>query len=361
MRRLALVAIALGCVAAAAFGAGPNDPEISATHTIGKDGTTAEFCVTVNADRLDGKLFDVEFLGPWAPGVNAPENQFKAPAGWTWAPVGSGGWRVYNGTTPMAKAQKYCFTLPLASGQTVPNPVNLIATDQAHHPIHNFLSTLAQPKTETGIKHAFYLGPAPDEGTGTFVLTYSGCNGSLAEFQTPLELFTAHPGSFQFAELKFDGAGKGEIFRNGVFRARGSVSALDGAINGRVLSGEYRSTRSGCLETWRVSATLGEAGRVVATCPHTAVDSPSRVNAVKGNVHLRIALKCGTATLPHRRIDVYLVTGKKKQRVGSFRTTRRKSGLIIHLDGTHPNAVELRFKRQGFFVPARRRVRVVYG
>ena len=353
--------LALACFAAVASADGPNDPEVTSTHTVSKDGTTVEFCITVNSDRLDGKIFDIEFLGSWAPGVNAPENKFVAPTGWSWEPVGSGGWRAYNGTTPMAKGQKYCFTLPLAPGQTPPDPVNLIATDQAHHPIHNFLSTLAPPPAENGIKHAFWLGPTPDKGEGLFTSTYTGCSGTQELlYNATVTLRTPSPGVIVFHEGQFGSTSKGRVYRNRVVHMRGSRSGFDGAIKGKKVTGEYRYTGSGCLKTFSASIDLDAPGKLVATCPHTTLAAPRRVRYGNGDLHLRLGLECDGEALAGQSLEVYLVAGKKKQKLGSFKTKRKQSGVLIHLGDARPNAILLRFGGNGFFARTTRLIPIAY-
>jgi len=369
MKWIAVLVIVLGCLAAAAFAAGPNDPEITAEHTVSAKIGTVTFCITVNADRLDGKVFDVEFIGPWAPGPDAAAAFFGAPQGWNWEPIGSGGWRAYS-STPMAKGTKYCFTLPLAPGQLPPDPVNLIATDDVHHPIHNFLSTYAKPPAEKGIHHALWL-KVPDDGLATFTLTYSACSGSPAQFQAPTIFSMSRPGTLYEQSLLFLPGGpnfsvSGPVFRNGAFHLRGANAGIDGAfsIDGpsawRAAAGEYRSTRLGCLETWAWSEVFDRAaGKIVETCPHTRIDAPNRVHYRHRDLRLTLALECGRTRLPRRRIDVYLVNGRKHTVEGSFRSSRKWTHLTIHLGTARPDAVEFRFKSEGFFAGTSRRVGIV--
>jgi len=267
----------------------------------------------------------------------------------------------------MVKGTRYCFTLPPAPGQLPPDPVNLIATDDVHHPIHNFLSTYAKPPAEKGIHHALWL-KLPDDGSATFTLTYSACSGSPAQFQAPTIFSMPRPGSLNVHESLPGGpsfSASGPVFRNGVFHLRSANAGIDGAFSidsplaWRAAAGEYRSTQKGCLETWAWTEVLDRAGKIVETCPHTRIDAPNKVRRRDGDVHLTLALECGRTRLPHRRIDVYLLDGKRRTAEGSFRSSRKWTHLTIHLGTARPDAVEFRFKSEGFFAGTSRRVGIV--
>ncbi len=66
-------------------------PEISSTYTIDRENGYTEFCIKINADRFEGKIFDVEFVGAWAPPITTPLDRFGPPGMWEWEPFGGGG------------------------------------------------------------------------------------------------------------------------------------------------------------------------------------------------------------------------------------------------------------------------------
>ena len=145
--------------------------EVSADHSVNPNGHTITFCLTLTAKEWQGKLFDVEFNGSWAPGIDTPVDRFTAPKGWQWEPVPTGGWRAYNPTTPLPLGAQVCFTLPLGLGPVLTH-INLTATDAQHRPVLNILSDAVDQALQAGSP------TTTDTATPTATVTQPAGNGA---------------------------------------------------------------------------------------------------------------------------------------------------------------------------------------
>ncbi|MDQ2983649.1 MAG: hypothetical protein M3R70_06970 [Actinomycetota bacterium] len=362
MRRLRLAALLLLLALPTGFALGADDlfpPDAAATHKYDAKTGTAEFCVTVNVDLWDGKFFDVEFNGSWAPGVNAPENKFKAPAGWSWEPVGSGGWRAKS-DTPMRKGQKYCFTLPV--NPPLDKAINLTATDKNHQPIHNFLSTEAVPLAAPGaVKTRFSLGNTPDPADGIFGNPEGTC-GTPRGFNGVFVFSTNSRSQLTIRNVELRNGVTGPIARNGVFHLRTRSQAYDGAIQGRFVDAQYRRKTGGCREQFTAQFELERAGRVVRaqSCRKPRIVAPDSARIRDNAVRFPVSLVCNGNRFSGKTIDVWVRTPTGRLHVGPFKSDDVPFHLRVNLGKTHPDRIELFFRGGRGLAPSRHFIRLIY-
>jgi hypothetical protein len=349
MRGLRLAALLLVLVLTTGLGvaAADNDPfppEVSSTHKYDPQTGTAEFCIRVNVDRWDGKFFDVEFNGSWAPGVNAPENKFQGPSkDWTWEPVGSGGWRAKS-DKPMKKRQKYCFKLPV--NPPLDKAINLTATDSVHHPIHNFLSTEAVPAQAPGaVKQQFTLGRTPDPAEAVFTNPEGTCS-TPSGFSGTYVFTTNSRSQLTIRNVNARNGVTGPIARNGVFHLRTKTQAYDGAIQGRFADAEYRRIVAGCREQFTAQFQLDRPGRVIRARPCRApkIRAPRAVHASNNAARFPVSLVCNGERLGGKVIDVWVRAAEGHLHVGAFKTEDFPFHLRVNFGNTHPSVIELFFR-----------------
>ena len=363
MRGLRLAALLLVLALMPGLGvAADNDPfppEVSSTHKYDPATGTAEFCVTVNADRWDGKFFDIEFNGGWTLGVNAPENKFKAPEGWSWEPVGSAGWRAKS-DKPMAKGKPYCFKLPVRP--PLDKATNLTATDNSHHPIHNFLSTEAVRAPAPGaVKQRFTLGATPDPAEGIFGNPEGTCS-SPTGFSGTYVFTTNSRSQLTIRNVTARNGVTGPIARNGVFHLRTKNEAYDGAIQGRFADAEYRRIAAGCREQFTARFQLDRPGRVIRVQPCRApkIRAPRSVHAADNAARFPVSLVCNGEFLGGKVIDVWVRATEGRLHVGAFKTADFPFHLRLNFGNTHPTVIELIFRGGHGLKKSKHLIRVRY-
>lgn len=334
-------------------------PEIRSTYTIDRENGHTEFCIEINADRLEGKIFDVEFTGSWAPPMNTPPSRFGPPGEWQWEPFGGGGWQAKT-DVPMELGKRYCFRLPTTN---VPDPVTLTASTKTasgqHQPYLTFLSQPPDFRSARGdVPRTFTFGSGAVAAAGVLQPADVNCrpDPSEAEFalSTPRRdrLVIRGPGTAEAS---------GRVDSLGHFTAVGEAASYVGRIRGNVVVLGYRDARRpACEQSYIGRLDLERPGRAAPACARPTIVAPTRARVVRGSrVQLRLAATCAGAPL-RWRMKITLRWRGRTFKAGSFRTTLTPRAVGVRLGDTRPSELLIRAAGGQGLAAAVKRVRLVY-
>jgi hypothetical protein len=157
---------------------GPGLTGISANDTYTPQNGQVQFCIQISTPALDGMVYDFEWLGsPWTSAVPG-----SLPSGWSWQQV-PGGWHAVTSGSPIRLGAASCFGLQLPPGTTVPDLVDIDASNQQNMAMGTFVSATqgsSQGPTATATVSTvgFQLSPNPATVTAQFGL--AGATGSCS-------------------------------------------------------------------------------------------------------------------------------------------------------------------------------------
>lgn len=355
------VAIAFAVAGVARAQDDPRVPEIGSTYTIDRENGYTEFCIEINAERLQDKIYDVEFTGAWAPPTTTLPEGFGPPGEWEWEPFGGGGWQAKTGV-PMELNKRYCFRLPVTS---VPDPVTLTASTKTpsgqHQQYLTFVSRPPDYRSARGdVPRSFTFGDRAVAGAAFLEPADVTCRPDSIEDQ-----FTfATPRRGQLA-IRRSGTGEtasGRVDALGHFTAAGEAASYVGRILGRVVVFGYRDARrAACEQSFVGRVELERPGRSAPACVRPTVVAPSRVRVVRGSrVPLRIAARCAGAPLARWPMAITLQSQSRTFQVGSFQTALGARAVVVRLGDSRPTELLVRAHAGRGLSAATKRVRLVY-
>jgi hypothetical protein len=229
------------------------------------------------------------------------------------------------------------------------NAINLTATDKTHHAIANFVSTVAlADEKEPGVKRRFTL---PGLDTANMVFQLSGGGGCGApSFEEPVSFSVSPTGVLTITPAPPAPPVTGRLFSNGAFEAGGATQQFIGAVQGdRVLlayqgvvtlaggaGDQARAALPSCTASYIGKGNLARPAVVTrrAACAKPSVVAPRSVRVTGGVAALRVGLSCGGDLVPGRTVDVFVARGKRRQRLGSFKTFRKLQKLSLRFTGS---------------------------
>lgn len=337
-------------------------PEIGSTYTIDRENGYTEFCIQVNAERLEGKIYDVEFTGSWAPPITTPLERFGPPGEWEWESFPGGGWQAKTGV-PMSLGERYCFRLPLTS---VPDPVSLTASTKTASGQHQqYLTFVSRPpdfrSARGDVPRNFLFGSGEVAAVGTFEPADVVCRPQPIEER--FVLTTPRPGALTIRRPGTGQVASGLIDARGHFSAAGATAAFVGRIQGREALVGFRDGRlPACEQSFIGRFDLESAGRTAPACKRPTVVAPSRARVIgRSRVALRIGARCAGNPLARWPMEITLRSRSRTFKVGSFRTALAPRALLVRLGDTRPNELVVRANAGRGLGAATKRIRLVYG
>lgn len=339
----------------------PTVLEISSKYTIDRENGYTEFCIKINADRFEGMIFDVEFIGAWAPPITTPLDRFGPPGQWEWEPFGGGGWQAKTGVA-MSSDADHCFRLPITS---LPDPVMLKASTKLpsgnHTPIFEFVSTPPDYRSARGdVPRNFTFGEGQVAALGVLSPADVACRPQPIEDQ--FVLGTPRRGVLTIRRSQTGETASGRVDALGHFRAAGETSSFVGRIRGKEAIVGYRNGRlPACEQSFVGRLDLPRAGRAAPACRRPTIVAPTRARVRRSRISLRVAASCAGAPLSRWPMVVTLRSGGTTFKVGSFRTTLAPRSLVVQLGDTRPRALIVRANAGQGLAAATRRIRLLYG
>ena len=355
------VVVTLAAVGTALAQDDPRVPEISSTYTIDRENGYTEFCIEINAERLEGKIFDVEFTGTWPPPITTPPEQFGPPGQWQWEPFGGGGWQAKSGVA-MASGTRHCFRLPVTS---VPDPVTLTASTKLpsgnHQPYLEFVSRPPDYRSASGaVPRNFTFGGGQVAALG--VLSPADVNCRPQPIEDQFLLATPGRGVLTIRRSGTAETATGRVDALGHFRAAGATSSFVGRMRGREAIVGYRNSRlPACEQSFIGRLDLPRAGRTAPACRRPAIVAPTRAPVRQSEVALRLGARCAGSPLSRWPMAVTLRFAGTTFKVGSFRTTLAPRSVVVELGDTRPKVLVVRASAGQGLGAATKRIRLAYG